>query len=98
MSPRDPLLSADEVAEGLTTIASWSLVNGRLHREFEFRDFAAAFAFMERVAPIAEGLDHHPDWCNSWNRVTIDITSHDSGGPTDRCFRLARGIDAVIDT
>lgn len=95
MSPRDPLLTADEVVERMTAIPEWSLVDGRLHREFTFGDFAAAFAFMERVAPIAETLDHHPDWCNSWNRVVIDITNHDSGGPTERCFRLAHGIDTV---
>jgi len=97
MNPRDRLLDAGEVTDRLATIPEWTFVDGRLHREFVFADFAAAFAFMGRVAPIAERLDHHPDWSNVWNRVVIDITSHDSGGPTERCFALAAGIDAVVD-
>jgi len=73
----------------------WELVDGRLHREFEFDDFAEAFGFMARVAVIAERLDHHPDWSNSWNRVVIDLTSHDAGGVTGRDVALARAIDAA---
>ena len=98
MSPRDAQLDADAIASRLAAVPEWSVVDGRLHREFTFADFAQAFAFMERVAPIAEELDHHPDWSNSWNRVVIDITNHDAGGLTDRCIRLAVGIDAVVDT
>lgn len=94
--PRDALLDDAEVARRLATIPEWSFVDGRLHREFVFADFAEAFAFMTRVAPLAERLDHHPDWSNVWNRVVIDITSHDSGGPTERCFALAVAIDAVV--
>ncbi len=59
-------------------------------------NFTEAWAFMNRVAPIAEQLDHHPNWSNVWNSVVIDITSHDSGGPTERCFALAKGIDGVV--
>ena len=96
MSPRDPLLTDGELAEGLASLPAWTIEGGRLHREFTFVDFAAAFAFMTRVAAIAESLDHHPDWSNSWNRVVVDITSHDSGGPTWRCLELARRIDEVV--
>lgn len=74
----------------------WELADGRLHRELEFADFAQAFAFMTRVAAEAERLDHHPDWSNSWNTVTIDLVSHDQGGVTDRDRDLARAIDAVV--
>ena len=91
------MLSPNEVAERLEGLPDWQMVDGHLHREFVFRDFADAWAFMNRVAPIAERLDHHPNWTNVWNRVVIDITSHDSGGPTDRCFALALGIDAEIE-
>lgn len=97
MSPRDPLLTAAELEQRLVEVPKWRFIDGRLHREFTFVDFDAAFAFMGRVATIANDLDHHPDWCNSWNRVIVDITSHDSGGPTDRCFRLARAIDELVD-
>jgi len=96
MSPRDRLLSADEVAALLPGVPEWSMVEGHLHRTFLFANFAEAWAFMNRVAPIAERLDHHPNWSNVWNTVVIDITSHDSGGPTERCFALARGIDEVV--
>ncbi len=96
MSPRDSVLSAEEVADRLATVPEWTVVDGHLHREFTFTDFADAWAFMNRVAPIAEELDHHPNWSNVWNRVVIDITSHDSGGPTERCFALAIGIDGVV--
>ena len=66
-------LDADDLPEG------WQLIDGRLHRELEFADFAEAFAFMGRVAAEAERLGHHPDWSNSWNRVVIDLISHDAG-------------------
>ena len=72
----------------------WEVVNGKLHREFEFGDFRQAFAFMTAVALEAEKLDHHPDWSNSWNRVVIDIVSHAQGGITDRCRELATRINA----
>jgi len=96
MSPRDRVLSAEEVADRLSGIPEWEMVDGHLHREFTYANFAEAWAFMNRVAPIAEELDHHPNWSNVWNSVVIDITSHDSGGPTERCFALAKGIDGVV--
>lgn len=96
MSPRDRVLTSEEVADRLATIPEWSMVDGHLHREFTYANFAGAWAFMNRVAPIAEELDHHPNWSNVWNSVVIDITSHDSGGPTERCFALAKRIDGVV--
>jgi 4a-hydroxytetrahydrobiopterin dehydratase len=95
MSPRDRVLAPEEVVERLATVPDWQMVDGHLHRAFTFANFTEAWAFMNRVAPIAEQLDHHPNWSNVWNSVVIDITSHDSGGPTERCFALAKGIDGV---
>jgi 4a-hydroxytetrahydrobiopterin dehydratase len=80
----------------LTPPPGWSVVDGRLHREITFADFAAAFAFMTRVALAAERLDHHPDWSNSWNRVTIDIVSHDKGAITETCVALAEAANAAL--
>ena len=74
----------------------WSIVDGRLHRELEFANFSEAFAFMTRVALAAEKLDHHPDWSNSWNKVTIDIVSHDKGGITDTCIALAEACNKTL--
>ena len=68
----------------------WELRDGALHREFTFASFAEAFGFMAAVAVVAEAMDHHPDWSNSWNRVTVALSSHDVGAVTDRDVRLAR--------
>lgn len=75
----------------------WDQTEDRFHRAFSFDDFTDAFAFMTRVAAEAERLDHHPDWSNSWNTVTIDLVSHDVGGLTDRDVALAEAINGVID-
>ena len=80
----------------MTPPDGWAVVDGKLHRELEFADFGEAFAFMTRVALAAERLDHHPDWSNSWNRVTIDIVSHAEGGITDRCVALAEAANAAL--
>ena len=74
----------------------WAEVGGKLHRELTFADFGEAWAFMQRVAAVAEELDHHPDWCNSWNRVTIDLFSHSAGAITDKDRALARRIDELV--
>lgn len=76
----------------------WPEIDGRLYREFTFADFAQAFAFMERVAVLAEELDHHPDWSNSWNKVTISLVSHDVGRITERDHRLASAIDRLLSS
>ena len=74
----------------------WSIVDGKLHREIDFRDFREAFSFMTAVALEAERMNHHPDWSNSWNKVVIDIVSHDKGGVTDQCVELATRINAHV--
>jgi 4a-hydroxytetrahydrobiopterin dehydratase len=91
----DDRLSDEEVAARLHEVPDWVVVDGALHRELTFADFSEAFGFMARVALAAERLDHHPDWSNSWNRVTIDIVSHAAGGLTERCFALAAAIDRI---
>ena len=92
MTPASPLDPAD-IDRRLQERPQWSVVEGRLHREITFDDFRQAFAFMTAVALEAEHLDHHPDWSNSWNQVTMDIVSHAAGGITDGCFELATAID-----
>ena len=76
-------------------LPAWSLRNGRLHRELRFADFSEAFGFMARVALAAEAMGHHPEWSNVWNRVVIELTTHDSGGLTALDVALARRIDAI---
>lgn len=72
-----------------SSVPGWELRDGALVREFKFKDFAQAFAFMTAVAGIAEQMNHHPDWSNSYNRVTIRLTSHEAGGVTDKDRELA---------
>ena len=88
-------LTQDEVQRRLTELDGWSVQDGKLHTELTFSDFNEAFGFMARVALVAEKLDHHPDWSNSWNTVVIGIVSHSAGGITDGCFELASRIDAL---
>lgn len=73
-------------------------MDGKLHRELTFADFNEAFGFMVRVALVAEKLDHHPDWSNSWNKVVIDIVSHAAGGITEQCFTLASTIESMVQS
>lgn len=87
-----PLLTPDALAAALRELPGWELRAGKLHRELAFADFSEAFAFMTRVALAAEKLDHHPDWSNVWNRVVIDLSTHDSGGITQSDVALARRI------
>ncbi|HEV7722672.1 MAG TPA: 4a-hydroxytetrahydrobiopterin dehydratase [Iamia sp.] len=81
--------------DDITVPEGWEVVDGKLHRQLEFADFSEAFAFMTRVALAAEKADHHPDWSNSWNTVTIDLVSHDAGGLTSRDAALAETINAL---
>ena len=82
-------LSKNEVAAGLRKLGGWSLVKGNLHRTFKFKDFTEAFRFMKRVALAANRMDHHPDWSNSYNKVTVDLSTHSAGGLTKNDFELA---------
>jgi len=77
-------------------VPGWEVAGDHLHRELTFADFSEAFGFMARVALIAESMNHHPDWSNSWNRVTVDVTNHDAGGITDQCVELVTRINALL--
>ena len=90
-------LSEDEVQVALENLAGWSLANGKLHRELKFRDFSQAFGLMTRVAMEAHLMDHHPEWSNVYNRVTIDLVTHSEGGITDLDVRLAKKISIFFE-
>jgi 4a-hydroxytetrahydrobiopterin dehydratase len=79
-------------------LPGWSPVAGRdaIERSFRFRDFNEAWGFMNRVALLAESQNHHPDWSNVWNRVRIELSTHDAGGLTGNDVKLARAIDALL--
>ena len=85
-----PVLSSDELNNALAQLPGWSVEAGKLHRKFQFGSFVEAFGFMTSVALVAESMGHHPEWFNVYNRVTIDLTTHDSGGITAKDVDLAR--------
>ncbi|MGO9641293.1 MAG: 4a-hydroxytetrahydrobiopterin dehydratase [Candidatus Acidiferrales bacterium] len=91
-------LSEGELATALKGLPGWSVTQGKLHRVFEFKDFSAAFAFMTRVALAAETMNHHPDWSNSWNRVTIELVTHSAGGLTANDTGLAKRISEIFSS
>ena len=93
-----PRLSEEECAAALTELSDWTLRGDGLAimRDFTFADFSEAFAFMTRVAFLAEKADHHPEWSNVYNRVHITLTTHDAGGLSQRDVKMARAVDALL--
>jgi 4a-hydroxytetrahydrobiopterin dehydratase len=93
--PRPPLLTEHEILVWLSVHPSWQRDGLMLKRSLEFADFSEAFAFMTRVAIVAEKADHHPEWFNVYNRVDIAITTHDVGGLTEYDTEFAASVDAI---
>ena len=91
------LLPPDQVAVLSQRLPGWDCDGTSLSRVVEFTDFAEAFAFMVRVAEVAEDLDPHPAWSNSWNRVTLAVTSHSAGGLTGLDVEFAQRVDQLVD-
>jgi 4a-hydroxytetrahydrobiopterin dehydratase len=83
-------LEPDQLSAAVDDLPGWSLVEGKLHAELRFADFAGAFGFMSAVATEAARMDHHPEWSNVYSRVTVDLVTHDAGGVTELDVALAR--------
>jgi len=92
-------LSEAERADALDGLPDWDYDEGRdaISRSFAFTDFSQAFAFMTRVALLAEKADHHPEWSNVYNRVEILLTTHDAGGLSERDIEMAEAIEALLE-
>ena len=88
-------LSSEALDALVAELSGWSVASGKLHREFRFADFVEAFGFMARAALVAERMNHHPEWSNVWNAVTVDLTTHSAGGITDLDAELARAMDTL---
>lgn len=88
-------LSEQEINSELEQLPGWSLRDGKLHRSLEFQNFRAAFAFMTEAALISERLNHHPDWSNSYARVSIELVTHSIGGLSNKDFEWARSVNAI---
>ena len=77
---------------------SWILSNKTIKKEFKFDNFIEAFGFITKVALLSEKMDHHPNWQNTYNKVTIELTTHDIGGITTNDIKLAEAIDKLINS
>jgi 4a-hydroxytetrahydrobiopterin dehydratase len=87
-----------EIQKVIAELGSWTVESGKLHREYRFRDFVQAFGFMAQAALLAERAAHHPEWFNVYNRVVVDLTTHDAQGITQKDFDLARSMEQVAST
>ncbi|MGH8193952.1 MAG: 4a-hydroxytetrahydrobiopterin dehydratase [Woeseiaceae bacterium] len=88
-------LSSAQVEDKLASLKGWSLENGKLTRDFKFPDFVRAFGFMTSAAIEAEKLNHHPEWSNVYNKVTVHLVTHEANGITELDFKLAKKMDAL---
>lgn len=88
-------LSDTEIKAALGQIPSWQVANGKLHREYKFPDFIHAFGFMATAAIAIEKMNHHPEWFNVYNRVTVDLTTHDAQGITSKDIELAKLLEEI---
>jgi 4a-hydroxytetrahydrobiopterin dehydratase len=88
-------LSQNEIEQEVSKLDNWKVVNGKIHKTFEFNDFVQAFGFMTKVAMNAERMNHHPEWFNVYNRVRVDLVTHDVNGISNYDIELARIIDTI---
>ena len=88
-------LSDSEMESEVTKIPGWKLVNGKLNKLFEFKNFIEAFGFMTKVAMQAEKMNHHPEWFNVYNKVKIDLVTHDVSGISNYDIKLANAINKI---
>jgi 4a-hydroxytetrahydrobiopterin dehydratase len=86
---RPSKMTDEEIRNKLTSVPGWEMIDGKLHRSFKFENFSRAFGFMSSLALVAEAKNHHPEWSNVYNRVVIDLQTHDAGGITGLDFELA---------
>ena len=89
-------LPNEEIQKELKNLSGWALVDEKLHKEFQFDDFNQAFGFMTRAAMHIEKLNHHPEWFNVYNKLTIDLMTHDAGGITENDINLAKTLNSLL--
>ncbi len=88
-------LSDEQIKTELSGLSGWSVVNGKLHKDFVFDDFIEAFGFMTRAAIHIEKMNHHPEWFNVYNKLSVDLVTHDAGGITQNDIVLARTLNSL---
>ncbi|HXG13866.1 MAG TPA: 4a-hydroxytetrahydrobiopterin dehydratase [Candidatus Nitrosotenuis sp.] len=92
---RPEKLSDEQIKEELRNLPGWLLQNGKLHKEYVFKDFVEAFSFMTKAALHAETMNHHPEWFNVYNKLKVDLMTHDVGGITSNDIALAKAFDSL---
>ena len=88
-------LTESDLSAAIETLPGWTIRDGKLHREYQFPDFVHAFGFMATAAIAIEAMEHHPEWFNVWNRVVVDLTTHDAGGITAKDLLLAAKLEEL---
>ena len=91
------LLSQEQIEQQLLRYPDWDYYDNALHAEFEFENFKDCFSAMSRIAFECEALNHHPDWTNVYNVLTISLSTHSAKGVTDKDFKLAEAIDLIVE-
>jgi 4a-hydroxytetrahydrobiopterin dehydratase len=86
-----------EIQKAIAELGSWTVESGKLHREYQFRDFVQAFGFMAQVALLAERAAHHPEWFNVYNKVIVDLMTHEAQGITQKDLDLAREMEQIAE-
>ena len=94
--PERTKLTDQQIAEELESLKGWSLTGTKIQREYKFKNFVEAFGFMTRAAIVAESMNHHPEWFNVYNKVVVNLMTHDVGGISDLDFKLARRMDELV--
>lgn len=89
-------LSSDVIENELKGLDGWAVVNGKLHKDFQFEDFNQAFGFMARASMHIEKMNHHPEWFNVYNKLSVDLMTHDAGGITQNDINLAKILNSLV--
>jgi 4a-hydroxytetrahydrobiopterin dehydratase len=88
-------LSDEQIRSELASISGWSVKNGKLHKDFVFASFIDAFGFMTKASLHIEKMNHHPEWFNVYNKLSVDLTTHDAGGITKNDIDLAKTLNSL---
>ena len=89
-------LPLEQIEKELKDMPGWAIVEGKLRKEFQFDDFNQAFGFMTRAAMYIEKINHHPEWFNVYNKLIVDLTTHDAGGITENDIKLAKTLNSLL--
>ena len=88
-------LSEEQISDELKTLDGWSVKDGKLHKDFQFDSFNEAFGFMARASMEIEKMNHHPEWFNVYNKLSVDLMTHDAGGITNNDIQLAKILNSL---